>query len=227
MRILILVLAYLVYAWFWGRIGFHLLLWHRAAGQFRRYRPPRGPVSLCVYARAAGQLALLGRLFRVDPALWIGSWTFHFSFFFVILRHLRYFMNPVPGCIVDIQRCGLLAGYVLPLSVLYLAVVRISRREKYVSRYNFFILSLVFSICVTGLLMTFFFRPDIVAVKDFVFGMLVFQPGLLPGSVLFVVHFLLVLILASFLPTHIFTAPFITLEARRREEELEAVMHDE
>jgi nitrate reductase gamma subunit len=226
MRIFLLVLAYLVYVLFWSRIGAYALLWFRAAGQIGRFRNRRGKDSPFSYAGTAGDLVLFGRLFRANPGLWLGAWAFHVSFLFVILRHLRYFMNPVPECIVGIQCLGLLSGYVLPLAVLYIGATRLTGREKYASRDNLFILGLVLSICITGLLMTFFFKPDLIDVKRFAAGIFNLDYGALPASLLFVVHFLLALLLLAYLPSHVFTATYITLEARRSEAQRKRIMHD-
>ena len=42
-------------------------------------------------------VVFLGRVFVVNPALWFGEWVFHASFLLVLLRHLRYFLDPVPA----------------------------------------------------------------------------------------------------------------------------------
>jgi hypothetical protein len=69
-------------------------------------------------------------------------------------------------------------------------------------------------------------KPDLVDVKLFIFGIISLAPAAVPRSVLFMIHFILVLVLISFLPTHIFTAPIIMLEARKREQALQLVLHE-
>ena len=44
-----------------------------------------------------------------------------------------------------------------------------------------------------------------------------FSPAPLPESLLFTLHFVLVLVLVPLLPTHIFTAPLVMYEARKRD----------
>jgi [DsrC]-trisulfide reductase subunit M len=226
MTILLPVIVYCVYAAFVWRVIFHALLWHRAALEIgRSTRRPRSG-SLKVWAETAIDVVFFRRLFHENGLLWFSAWLFHISFFLVLVRHLKYIMNPVPGCIAGLQSLGLLAGYVLPLSIVSIALIRAGGSEKYVSRFNYFILGLVLFIGATGLLLH-VFRSDLVGVKEFLLGILTFSPRPVPHSLLFVVHFLLVLLLALSLPFHLFIAPVVMHEARRREAELKKVLHEE
>jgi len=129
------------------------------------------------------------------------------------------------GCL---QTPGLIAGYVLPLALIYILVIRLlTKKEKYASPANMFLLSLVLCISSLGVLMHGLFKPDLVAIKFFMLGILRLSPSPAPDSLLFTLHFVLVLVLVPFLPTHIFTAPFVMLEARKRDQALRLVMHDE
>jgi len=168
------------------------------------------------------------RLLVSSGVLWVGSWTFHLSFLVVLLRHLRYFTDPVPAWIAGLQTCGLIAGYLLPASVVYLLFIRaFSKKDRYLTFDNYLILGIVLLTGITGLLMRTLYRPDLVNIKGFAFGLLLFHPSTLQGSNLFVSHFVLVLLLLFLIPSHIFSAPLVTIEARRREEALKSVMHDE
>jgi hypothetical protein len=71
------------------------------------------------------------------------------------------------------------------------------------------------------------YNPNLVDVKLFAFGIMTLNPAAAPDSALFVMHFSLVLVLIPFLPTHIFTAPLVMMEARKREQALRLVMHEE
>jgi len=226
MKIFLLVIAYLVYAAFWGRFVSHILIWCRSSQNLKTVPLciSRPSPSLCLIM--AVDIIFFRRLFNENKMLWIGSWTFHVSFILVTLRHLMYFFYPVPACITYIQPFGLVAGYILPVSLFYLLAIRIAGREKYVSYHNFFLLGMVLLISLSGLLMRIFFRPDLVDVKGFILGILKFRPDLLPDSPLFFIHFSLVLLLVPFLPLHIFAAPVVTMESGRREAGLRMVMHD-
>jgi nitrate reductase gamma subunit len=224
-RMLILA-AYAVYAVFWLRFAMHALVWWRAMRRLRG--PSTSPRSgFKAWALAAGDIVLFARLFRVNPSLWLGEWVFHVSFLLVLLRHLRYLLDPVPAWVWSVQFAGTLAGYALPLSLAYILAIRLlTTREKYASRENVFLLGLVLVIGAIGVIMHSWYTPNLLDVKFFARGILCFNPAPAPESVLFLIHFVLVLILVPFLPTHFFAAPLVMVEARKREQELHGVMHD-
>jgi nitrate reductase gamma subunit len=230
MRIILFLAAYIVYAAFWYRVVFHALVWFRATVRYDVSPALKPGQSARVCAVSALDLLFFRKLFESGKMLWLGSWVFHVSFVFVILRHLRYFLNPVPACITFIQPAGVVAGYTLPASLFYLMLLRLLGRKRYVSKYvsyyNFFLLGLLFSISAIGLVMHLYLVPDLPGVKAFVLGILAFKPQPVPGSVLFFIHFVLVLFLVPYLPTHFFSAPLVIVEARKREEGLREVLHD-
>jgi len=225
MSTLLLICVYVVYALFWGRLMFSVLsLWRLEKRQMESHLSPAGlPCSVC--AGGAADMLTFRKLWMSNGWLWTGSWTFHLSFLLVIMRHLRFAMDPVPECITFVQFPGLVAGYMLPVSVAIIALTRIAGREQYFSLKNTLLVAHVFSIAVTGLLMR-FFKTDLVTAKEFVIGIFTFSPSAIPDSFLFILHFSLVLILIPFLPSHILAAPLVMFEARRREKELAGIMHE-
>ncbi len=227
MGMLLVIIAYMAYTAFWVRISLHTLLWIKSAHRLIPYRPGSDVRPLAAFAASVLDLFFFRRLFESNKVLWLGSWAFHTAFIFVILRHLKYFLNPVPSCISYVQPFGLVAGYILTFSLLYVVAVRLAGRTKYVSYQNHAVLGLLFLVGATGLLMRNFFKPDLVDVKNFAMGIVAFRPSRPPGNFFFVIHFALVLLLMPYLPFHIFTAPFVTMEARRRQQGLDMVMHDE
>lgn len=224
-KILILA-AYIVYAAFWVRFITHSLVWWRAT---QRPQGPDGPRSRAqAWVLFAADILFFMRLLAVNPALWLGEWVFHVSFVLVLLRHLRYFLDPVPVWVWWLQTPGLIAGYLLPFFLAYILVIRLcTRHEKYAAPANVFLLGLVLAISSLGVVMHASFKPDLVDVKWFILGILRLAPADVPSSLLFVLHFGLVLVLIPFLPTHIFTAPLVMIEARKREGALRLVMHEE
>lgn len=223
---LLILAAYGVYAAFWVRFLLHVLVWRRAArGPTPSDRPERAfAFKACAFT--ALDVVFLGRVFMVNPALWFGEWIFHASFLLVLLRHLRFFLNPVPLWVWWMQTPGLIAGYILPPALAYILIIRLlTTREKYASPANMVLLGLVLSIGAIGLLMNLVFRPDLVDAKLFIIGIMSFSPAPAPESLLFMLHFALVLVLVLVLPTHIFTAPLVLYEARKRGEDLKRLMH--
>ncbi|MFZ2196842.1 MAG: hypothetical protein WAV13_03850 [Thermodesulfovibrionales bacterium] len=167
------------------------------------------------------------RLLIANDLLWIGEWTFHVSFVVVILRHLRYFLEPVPRWVWALQTPGIIAGYILPLSLAYIFTVKfLVERKKYVSSYNFSLLVLILLLSVSGLLMKTIYHPDIVSVKTFIMGIVTFRFGAVPENIFFIFHFVLVLALIVNLPVHIFAAPLVLIGAREREEKFKQVIHE-
>lgn len=224
-KILILA-AYTVYAAFWIRFFMHALVWMRATGR-RVPVPFAAGRSINAAVLTVPDVLFLGRMFVVNPALWLGEWVFHVSFLLVIVRHLRYFLDPVPALVWSMQTPGIIAGYILPVSLVYILVIRLlTRRERYASRTNVLLLFLVLAISAAGVLMHRAYKPDLVDVKFFILGMLSFSPATAPESLLFTIHFVLVLVLVLFLPTHMVAAPLVMHEARKREEALHGVMHE-
>ncbi len=172
-------------------------------------------------------ILLLARLFWSDPCLWWGEWLFHAAFVFTMVRHLRYVMQPVPAWLASYQTFGICSGYVLAASLLFIAFYkRIANRTQYVSRYNYFILSLVFIISLSGILMKTVLKIDVTSAKYFMLGALTFHPVSSPESITFSIHFVTSMLLLIFIPTHIFSAPFTLIEARKRDEALRLLIHE-
>jgi len=224
---LLILTAYLVYAAFWIRFCLHILVWRRAVRQSPK-RVHGAAWQGKAYVLGMGDILFFARLLMVNPALWIGEWFFHASFLLVLMRHLRFFLNPIPAWVWFLQTPGLIAGYLLPITLVYILIIRLlTKHEKYASPSNVFFLALVLVISTIGVLMHALFKPNLVDVKLFIFGIIRFAPAAVPGSVLFLLHFCLILVLVSILPSHIFTAPIIMLEARKRDLALHLVIHEQ
>ena len=202
-----------------------LTLW-KAARIVSGYAPSP-PFTPRLVMKFAGDILFLSRLLRTNDVLWIGEWLFHCTFLLVVLRHLIFFLNPVPGWVAFLQPFGIFAGYLLPLSLIYILLIKVSREKGYFPSYNFFLIILLLFLSVTGILLRAVFKADLVAVKGFVLGILGLSPQSAPLHFLFVIHFSLVLVFILYLPTHIFAAPLVMLDATLREEELKRLMHEE
>jgi nitrate reductase gamma subunit len=226
MGTIIIIAVYGVYAAFWIRFFLHTLAWWHGRAEDMVAVLPQKPSALKTWVFTLRDVVLFWRLLKVNPALWFGEYLFHTTFVLVSLRHLRYFLDPVPLWVWDLQLPGLIAGYVLPFSLLYIFAVRcFSEREKYSAPENILLLALLLAISGTGVLMHAFFTPNLVDVKYFALGILSLAPAPLPAGVLFPMHLVLVLVLVALVPSHIITAPLVMLEARRRELGLPKVMH--
>ena len=225
MDILLILLAYIVYIAFLVRVFIHARIWLTAEEQSVTYRRPLSSINTC--GITALDILFFRKLFANDKLLWPGSWFFHLSLFFVLLRHLRFFLQPAPACVAVIQPYGIFAGYTLFIAlVLIIAVRLLTWKNRYVSYSNLFILSVLLLLSFSGLLMRNFFRPDLLQAKAFILGILTFRPEAAPSGFLFVFHFLMALLLLPYVPSHIFSAPFVIAEAARREEGIGMMMHE-
>lgn len=227
MGYLLIIFAYLCYAVFLWRIVWRIVLLLRSR-DYAKYRDIPSPrTSLAEIVKAGGDIVFFTRLLRGNPLLWFGEWVFHIAFVLVLVRHLRYVLDAAPEWLLDLQFAGLLAGYVLPVALVYIVVRKLLvEKMKYFSSGNFFLLSLLFLISLTGLIMKDFIHPDIVGIKVFISHGLAFRPAPAPESYLFIVHYVTAFVFLAYLPTHIFAAPFTLLEARRREDGHEGIMHE-
>jgi nitrate reductase gamma subunit len=152
--------------------------------------------------RLLGDVVLFRNLFKGNKWTWIGGIVFHYSFLFVVLRHLRYFMYPVAGWDMALQDAGIYAGILLPLAILYLLMRRTTvDRTMFVSSLaDYFALALICSIAVTGLLMKFYVRPFMVDVKAFIYGLITLNPSAVPAEPVFLLHITLVFMLLAYFP---------------------------
>lgn len=154
--------------------------------------------------------------------LWVGALAFHYAFLVVIVRHLRFFLEPVPACIQFLEsldgffrlefltgffQVGLpgiyMSGLVLLAAVTFLLLRRVlSPRIKYISlASDYFPLFLIFAIALSGILMRYFIKVDIIAVKELAMGLVTFHPTIPEGiGVIFYVHLFFVSVLLAYFP---------------------------
>lgn len=145
--------------------------------------------------------------------LWAGALVFHWSFLIVILRHYRFFTEPVPGIILTLQsldgffQIGLpvlyMTGVVLVLASTYLFLRRVLIPQvRYISLFaDYFPLYLIGGIAVTGILMRHFFKVDISAVKELTLSWVNFSPAVPEGiGTMFFLHLFLVSVLLAYFP---------------------------
>lgn len=227
MGTVLILFAYLCYAIFLSRIFWRIYLFTRATGDGNRAKAPGPGKTFLTALRTARDLVFLTRLFRTNPLLWFGEWFFHAAFILVLARHLRYVFQNVPVWLVDLNTAGIIAGYVLPVSLAYILIVKSGiEKRSYFSTHNFFLLFLLFVLSITGILMRKVVHPDIIDIKLFTADVFAFRTGPAPDSVLFIVHFVTAFVFLAYLPTHIFAVPFTALEARRKEDGLYRILHE-
>ncbi|GBE04848.1 nitrate reductase gamma subunit [bacterium BMS3Abin10] len=145
--------------------------------------------------------------------LWLGGLAFHWSFLVVLLRHTRLFMDPPPAFLQKIEvmdgflQIGLpglfISGVVLLAAATYLFLRRVFIPQvRYISLpADYFPLFLIIAIAVSGILMRYFIKVDVVSIKGLTLGLFSLNASVPEGiGVLFYVHLFLVSILLAYIP---------------------------
>ena len=148
-----------------------------------------------------------------DRYLWLGALAFHWFVLVILLRHLRLFVQPVPAFVTVLSQLdgafqvGTPALYISDVVVLgallYLTARRFRNPEvRYVSLpIDYLALFLLLGIVISGLLIRFVARADVVAIKQFALALAVFHPVVTNAiTTMFLVHLLLVSALAAYFP---------------------------
>lgn len=160
-----------------------------------------------VVLRMMREVFLFESLFKANLWTWGLGWLFHASLALVLLRHLRYFTDPVWGWVAFIQPFGMYAGITMLLGVAGLWARRIFvERIRYISTpSDHLMLALFMAIAVSGLTMKFFAHTDVIAVKGFMLGLMhldAFHSGspILPSGIALYAHLSLVALLLMIFP---------------------------
>jgi nitrate reductase gamma subunit len=152
--------------------------------------------------RMAREVVFFESLFKSSKWTWIFGWTFHMALLLVVLRHLRYFQEPVWLPVVLIQPFGTYAGFAMVAGLGGLWARRwLVDRVRYISTpSDHLMLALLVAIGVTGLGMRFVAHTDIVAVKMFVLGLMRLDWQSLPADPVLLVHLAFVAVLMLIFP---------------------------
>lgn len=155
-----------------------------------------------VVYRMGKEVVLFESLFKSNKWIWLFGWLFHAALLLVVLRHVRYFVDPVWSVIVLVQPFGVYAGFAMVAGLLGLWARRILvPRIRYISApSDHLMLALLVSIGVSGLVMKYVARTDIVAVKAFFMGLMRFDWQPLPADPALLVHLTLVAALMIIFP---------------------------
>ena len=227
-NIAVFIAALASYALFLARFAWNVIVWFRSPNGDSTMLSERMRKSSLPCISTLLDILFFRRIFRSSKSLWPGSWIFHLAFVFVLLRHLKFIFPSLPDCLIALQPLGLVAGYLLPFSLLYIIALRsVRKKERYTSFYNYGIAVMLFLVSTSGLIMRLFFRVDQSSVKYFSLGIVTLRPHAIPDNPLFLFHILTVMLLLPNLPLHLIAAPFVLFNANRREEELRYMIHEE
>ena len=145
--------------------------------------------------------------------LWLAGLAFHWSFLIIVLRHLRFFFEPVPAGINFLATLDGLFEIGVPTlflsdalflaSVTYLFMRRVAIPYlRYISLpADYFPLLLILAIGVSGFLMRHVYKVDLYKVKELALGWVRFHPQVPEGiGWVFYLHLFLVSVLLAYFP---------------------------
>jgi nitrate reductase gamma subunit len=152
-------------------------------------------------------------LFRTSTLLWLGAMAFHWSFLVILLRHLRFFLEPVPSAVVILQRLDSIFQNLLPILYVSDVIILIALGYLFIRRIiypqvryislpsDYFVLFAIGGIAISGVLMRLIYKVDLVQVKEWVMAMLRFRPMPPKGvNLIFYVHLFFVSLLVAYFP---------------------------
>lgn len=224
-------LVYRVIRWAWTPVPFRIpttcgqqktlpwMKWSRLESPF---------TALGVVGRVALEVLLFRSLFRntrielkegprilfgENKWLWLAAMAFHWSFLVIFLRHLRFFMEPVPFFVTLLDRTDSFLQIGAPLlyatdvvvvaGLLYLLYRRLGEPQvRYLSLVaDYFALFLLLGLALSGILMRYFTRVDLQGVKELAMGLVTFRPTV-PANVgaLFYIHLFFLCVLVAYFP---------------------------
>ncbi len=181
-----------------------------------------------VVARMFFEIVLFRSLFRNTQAsvydgpqlrygsskyLWLFGLLFHYSFLVIVVRHMRLFTDPMPFFVPMLEffdgilQVGAPTVYLADGAILGALLFLFARRIvlpaiKAISLpADFFPLFLIFAIAVTGILMRYFLRVDVVVIKQLTVGLATLSPTI-NGDIgsIFYIHVFLVCTLLAYFP---------------------------
>ncbi|QKQ26759.1 respiratory nitrate reductase subunit gamma [Candidatus Reidiella endopervernicosa] len=200
--------------------GFYALLFYTATVLFvvgigykiRQYATTPAPLKIPttpapittsgVVVRMAREVVLFESLFRSNRWIWVFGWMFHVALALVLVRHVRYFQDPVWELIVLAQPFGKYAGFAMiaGLGGLWARRIFVERIRYITNPSDHLILALLVAIGVSGLGMKYVAHTDIVALKSFMLGLMTFSFKPLPTDGFLLIHLLLVAVLMIIFP---------------------------
>lgn len=155
-----------------------------------------------VVLRMTREVVFFDSLFKANLWIWGFGWLFHASMALVLMRHLRYFTDPVWDWVAQIQPFGIYAGIAMLAGLLGLWGRRLFvERIRYISTSSdHLMLALLIGIAGSGLLMKFAVHTDVISVKAYFQGLMRFSVDPLPADPVLMMHLFLVFVLLVLFP---------------------------
>lgn len=152
-------------------------------------------------------------LYAPTKWLWAAGMAFHWSFLVILIRHTKYFLEPVPECLMTLQHLDgffqiglpiiLATDVVIVAALTFLFVRRIAdQKVRYFSLpADYFPLLLLLGIAFSGLFMRYFTKTDLVSIKALATGLINLSPVVdSEVGLVFFIHLFLVSVLLAYFP---------------------------
>ncbi len=196
------VLFYIATAIFVVGLAYKISLYSRTPAPLKIPTTPAPVTQSGVVLRMFREVAFFESLFKSNKWTWLFGWVFHMAMLLVVLRHLRYFTEPVWFWVHWIQPFGKYAGFAMLAGLLALWARRLMvERIRYISGpSDHLMLMLLIGIAASGLVMKYVVHTDIVSLKAFALGLIYFNWQPLPADPVLIIHLSLVLILMVIFP---------------------------
>lgn len=185
-----------------GGVAYKVADYWRTPAPLKIPTTPAPTTGVGVGLRMAREVVLFESLFKSNLWIWALGWVFHVGLALVLVRHLRYFTEPVWWWVVLIQPLGILGGFMMAAGLAGLWVRRVVvPRIRYISTpSDHLMLGLLLLIAASGLMMKYVVPTDVVAVKVFFLGLMRFELHPLPTDAPLLIHLALVALLMIVFP---------------------------
>jgi nitrate reductase gamma subunit len=202
MTIAFALLFYVAAAVLIGGVAYRVYGYARTPAPLKIPTTPAPTTRGGIVLRLLREVALFESLFKANLWLWAFGWLFHVGLAVVLLRHLRYFIDPVWAWVAFVAPFGVYAGLAMVGGLAGLWVRRLAvPRVRYISTpSDHLMIALLVAIALSGLGMKFVAHTDVVAVKAFFLGLMTFRWRPLPTDPLLLVHLALVAVLMLVFP---------------------------
>lgn len=195
-------LFYLAALIFFGGVAYRIYEYSRTPAPLNIPTTPAPTTTGGVVLRMAREVALFESLFKSNKWIWLFGWLFHVGMAVVLLRHLRYFQEPVWFWVEFIQPYGKYASFAMVFGLAGLWARRfLVDRVRYISTpSDHLMLALLLGIGLSGMMTTFVAHTDIVSLKAFALGLVTFDWHPVPADPILLIHLALVAVLMIIFP---------------------------
>lgn len=183
-------------------VGYKIFDYARTPAPLKIPTTPAPTTGTGVAFRMGREVLLFESLFKATKWTWIFGYLFHVTLALVLLRHFRYFQEPVWLAIDLIQPFGMYAAFGMVIGLAGLWARRfLVDRVRYISTLSdHLMLALLLAIALSGLGMKYVTPTDIIAVKTFMLGLMAFEVHPLPEDGFLLTHLGLVATLMIIFP---------------------------